>query len=45
VLIIDQIKGIYQAKHPRLMDYINLVLELLEKFPGCNISTIPREHN
>jgi ribonuclease HI len=31
-LIINQIKGIYQAKHPRLRAYRNLVLDLLENF-------------
>jgi ribonuclease HI len=44
-LIINQIKGIYQEKHPRLRAYRNLVLDLLEKFPECNLSTIPREQN
>jgi hypothetical protein len=44
-LIINQIKGIYQAKHPRLRAYRNLVLELLEKFSECNLSAIPREKN
>ena len=42
-LIINQIKGIYQEKHPRLRAYRNLVLDLLEKFPECNLSIIPRE--
>jgi ribonuclease HI len=31
-LIINQVKGIYQAKHPRLRSYGNLVLDLLESF-------------
>ena len=44
-LIINQIKGIYQAKHPRLRAYRNLLLDLLEKFPECNLSAIPREQN
>ena len=44
-LIINQIKGIYQAKHPRLRAYWNLVLDFLEKFPEYNLSTIPREKN
>lgn len=44
-LIINQIKGIYQAKHPRLRAYRNLVLDLFEKFPKCNLSAIPREQN
>jgi ribonuclease HI len=37
-LIINQIKGIYQAKHPRLRAYRNLVLDLLEKSRECNLS-------
>jgi ribonuclease HI len=44
-LSINQIKGIYQAKHPRLRAYRNLVLDLLEKFSECNLSAIPREQN
>jgi ribonuclease HI len=44
-LIINQIKGIYQAKHPRPRAYRNMVLDLLEEFPECNLSTIPREQN
>jgi ribonuclease HI len=31
-LIINQVKGIYQSKHPILRAYINLVLYLLEEF-------------
>ena len=31
-LIINQVKGIYQSKHPILRAYINLVLDLLEEF-------------
>jgi ribonuclease HI len=42
-LIINQIKGIYQTRHPTLRAYRNLVLELLEKFLECNLSAIPRE--
>ena len=41
-LIINKIKGIYQEKHPRLRAYRNLVLDLLEKFPEYNLSTIIR---
>jgi len=44
-LIISQIKGIFQARHLRLRAYRNLVQEFLEKFPECNLSKIPREHN
>jgi len=42
-LIINQIKGIYQEKKPRLRVYRNLVLELLKKFEECNLSAIPTE--
>jgi ribonuclease HI len=31
-LIINQVKGIYQSKHPKLRAYKNLVLDLLEEF-------------
>jgi ribonuclease HI len=44
-LIINQIKGIYQEKQPRMRAYRNLVLDLLEKFLECNLSAIPREQN
>jgi ribonuclease HI len=29
-LIINQVKGIYQAKHPILRAYMNTILDLLE---------------
>jgi ribonuclease HI len=41
-LIINQIKGIYQAKHPILRAYRNIVLDLIEEFLEYNISVIPR---
>jgi ribonuclease HI len=41
-LIINQIKSIYQEKHPKLRAYRNLVLDLLEKFPEYNLSAITR---
>ena len=31
-LVIDQVKGVYEAKHPKIRSYKNLVLELLEYF-------------
>ena len=31
-LIINQVKGSYQAKHPKLSSYRNMVLDLLESF-------------
>jgi ribonuclease HI len=42
-LIINQIKGTYQTKHPRMRNYKNLVLDLLEDFPEYNISLVPWE--
>ena len=42
-LIINQVKVIYQAKHPNMRSYRNLVLELLEEFDEYSISLIPRE--
>ena len=44
-LIINQFKGSYQAKHPRLRSYRNLVLDLLESFKEYNLSVIPRKKN
>jgi ribonuclease HI len=41
-LIINQIKGIYQGKHPILRAYRSLVLDLFEKFQEYNLSAIPR---
>jgi ribonuclease HI len=44
-MIINQIKGIYQAKYPRLRAYRNIVLDLLKEFPEYNLSVIPRGKN
>ena len=44
-LIINQVKGSYQAKHPRLRSYRNLVLDLLEDFKEYNFTVIPRKEN
>jgi len=44
-LIINQIKGIYQANHSRLRAYRNIVLGLLEEFPKYNLLVIPRGKN
>lgn len=41
-LIINQVKGSYQAKHPRLRSYKKLVLDLLESFKEYHFSVIPR---
>ena len=45
LLVIDQVKGVYEAKHPKTIAYINLVLELPEEFHEYTISLIPREQN
>jgi ribonuclease HI len=44
-LVINQVKGIYQSKHPRLRAYRNIVLDLLENFTEYNLSVIPRGQN
>jgi cupin superfamily acireductone dioxygenase involved in methionine salvage len=44
-LIISKVKGSYQAKHPRLRSYRNLVLDLLENFKEYHLSIIPRKKN
>ena len=44
-LIINQVKGIYQAKNPRLKSYKNLALELLESFKEYHFLVIPRKWN
>jgi len=44
-LIINQVKGVYQEKHPRMRSYRNLVLDLLKIFEGYQLTAIPRGHN
>jgi ribonuclease HI len=44
-LIINQVKGVYQTKHPKLRVYRNLSLDLLEAFSEYDIYVIPREKN
>jgi ribonuclease HI len=44
-LVINQVKVIYQSKHPILRLHRNLVLDLLEEFSECNLSVIPRGQN
>jgi hypothetical protein len=41
-LVINQVKGIYQTKHPRMRAYMNEILELLEGFTEYDVSLIPR---
>ena len=44
-LVIKQVQGIYQAKHPRLRSYKKLVLDLMEGFKECQFTVIPRGEN
>jgi ribonuclease HI len=45
-LIIQQVKNIYQAKHPRLRSYRNEVWDLIDNFfSAFNIVFVPREEN
>jgi ribonuclease HI len=44
-LIINQVKGIYQSKDPRMRAYINMVLDVLENFTEYNLSVVPRGQN
>ena len=44
-LIINQVKGVYQAKHPRMRSYRNFVLDLLKIFETYQLDSIPRGKN
>jgi ribonuclease HI len=45
-LIIQQVKNVYQAKHPWLKSYRNEVWDLIDNFSSAfNISFVPREDN
>jgi ribonuclease HI len=45
-LIVQQVKNVYQARHPRLKNYKNEVWDLIDSFfLAFNISFIPREEN
>lgn len=44
-LVIKQLTGTYQAKHPRMRAYRNLVLDLLESFKEFQLLVIPRNQN
>jgi ribonuclease HI len=41
-LILRQVIGTYQTKHPRMRDYRNLALDILECFEEYQICIIPR---
>jgi ribonuclease HI len=44
-MVINQVKGIYQTRHPRLRAYRNLALDLLEECLEFELHAIPREKN
>jgi ribonuclease HI len=44
-LIIKQIKGEYAAKHPRLRDYRNAILDALQCFTEIDLQVMPRGQN
>jgi len=44
-LVIKQLQGEYQARHPRMRSYINVVLDLIDFFEECEFSLIPRLQN
>jgi ribonuclease HI len=45
-LVVQQVKNVYQTKHPRLKNYRNEVWDLIDNFfLAFNISFIPREEN
>ena len=41
-LVIRQVIGTYQGKHPRMRDYRNMVLDMLQGFKEYQIFVIPR---
>ena len=44
-LVINQVKGVYQAKHPRMRAYRNIVLDLLQDILEYQFVVVLREHN
>ena len=44
-LVIKQMKGEYQAKHPRMRAYRNVVLDILRMFPYYTLTCVPRVQN
>jgi len=44
-LVIKQVKGEYQAKHPRMRAYRNVVLDILKVFSNYTITCVPRAQN
>ena len=44
-LVIKQVKGEYQAKHPQMRAYRNAVLDILRMFPEYTLTAVPRTQN
>jgi len=44
-LVIKQVKGEYQAKHPQMRAYRNVVLDILKMFPKYKLTVVPRSQN
>ena len=44
-LVIKQLQGEYQARHPRMRSYRNAIRDLVEDFALCEFSFIPRLQN
>ena len=44
-LVIKQVKGEYQAKHPRMRAYHNAVLDILRVFSDYTLTCVPRVQN
>lgn len=44
-LVIKQVKGEYQAKHPLIRAYRNAILDILRLFPDHTLTCVPRTQN
>ena len=44
-LVIKQVKGEYQAKHPRMWAYWNAILDILKLFLDYTLTCVPRIQN
>jgi len=45
-LVVQQVKNIYQTKHPRMRAYRNLIWDLIDNFfQAFNITAVPRDLN
>lgn len=44
-LVIKQVKGEFQAKHPRMRAYRNAVLDILKRFSEYTLTCVPRIQN